>query len=70
VHGWAYDLKDGVIRDLKMSMEGPGELEACYATALAPADAVTAALGSGKLKLRDYTQHGATEDTEGTEEEK
>jgi carbonic anhydrase len=51
VHGWAYDLNDGVIRDLKMSMEGPGELEDCYAAALAPADAVTAALGSGGLKL-------------------
>jgi len=23
VHGWAYDLSDGVIRDLKMSMDGP-----------------------------------------------
>jgi hypothetical protein len=51
VHGWAYDLNDGVIRDLKMSMEGPGELEDCYTLALAPADAVTAALGSGGLKL-------------------
>ena len=51
VHGWAYDLNDGVIRDLKMSMAGPGDLEACYATALAPAGAVTAALGSGGLKL-------------------
>jgi len=52
VHGWAYDLKDGVIRDLKMSMEAPGELEDCYATALlASGDAVTAALGSGGLKL-------------------
>jgi carbonic anhydrase len=35
VHGWAYDLNDGVIRDLKMSMEGPAELEDCYASALA-----------------------------------
>jgi hypothetical protein len=51
VHGWAYDLNDGVIRDLKMSMEGPGELEDCYATAPAPADAVTAALGASGLKL-------------------
>lgn len=51
VHGWAYDLNDGVIRDLKMSMEGPGELEDCYAMALAPADAVTAALGASNLKL-------------------
>jgi len=51
VHGWAYDLNDGVIRDLKMSMAGPGELEDCYAAALAPADAVTAALGLGGLKL-------------------
>jgi hypothetical protein len=51
VYGWAYDLSDGVIRDLKMSMEGPGDLEDCYTLALAPADAVTAALGSGGLKL-------------------
>ena len=51
VHGWAYDLNDGVIRDLKMSMEGPGELEDCYAAALAPADAVTAALGTKGLRL-------------------
>ena len=50
VHGWAYDLNDGVIRDLKMSMAGPGDLEACYAAALAPADAVTAALGGKDLK--------------------
>ena len=34
VHGWAYDLRDGVIRDLKMSIEAPGELEECYALAL------------------------------------
>ena len=51
VHGWAYDLNDGVIRDLKMSMEGPGELENCYSAALAPADAVTAALGAKGLKV-------------------
>jgi carbonic anhydrase len=51
VHGWAYDLNDGVIRDLKMSMEGPGEVEDCYAMALAPADAVTAALGASGIKL-------------------
>ena len=51
VHGWAYDLNDGVIRDLKMSMEGPGDLEDCYAAALAPADAVTTALGGKGLKL-------------------
>lgn len=51
VHGWAYDLKDGVIRDLKMSMEGPRDLEDCYATALASGDAIQAALGAGTLKL-------------------
>ena len=49
--GDACDLNDGVIRDLKMSMEGPGDLEDCYATALAPADAVTAVLGAKGLKL-------------------
>jgi carbonic anhydrase len=51
VHGWAYDLKDGVIRDLKMSMEGPTELEECYATALAPADGVSVALAAKGLNL-------------------
>jgi len=51
VHGWAYDLNDGGIRDLKMSMEGPGDLEEAYARALAPADAVAAALGDKGLKL-------------------
>jgi carbonic anhydrase len=51
VHGWAYDLSDGVIRDLKMSMEAPRDLEDSYARALAPADAVTTALGAKGLSL-------------------
>ena len=51
VHGWAYDLRDGVIRDLKMSIEGPTELEECYATALTLSDGVTSALGGKGLKL-------------------
>ncbi len=50
VHGWAYDLNDGVIQDLKMSVEAPEELETCYAAALS-GDAVSAALAQGKLKL-------------------
>jgi carbonic anhydrase len=44
VHGWVYDLNDGVIRDLKMSMEGPADLEDCYAVAMAVTDAKAAAL--------------------------
>ncbi len=51
VHGWAYDLRDGVIRDLKMSMEAPGELEDCYATALASGDTLKTALAADNLKL-------------------
>ena len=50
VHGWVYDLNDGVIRDLKMSMESAVDLEDAYATAVA-ADGVTAALGSAGLRL-------------------
>ena len=44
VHGWAYDLKDGVIRDLKMSMETPGEIDDCYATALAAGEMFAAGI--------------------------
>ena len=50
VHGWAYDLNDGVIRDLNMSMEAPDELEACYGRALSTGDGVAAAFGTGGLK--------------------
>jgi carbonic anhydrase len=47
VHGWAYDLRDGVIRDLRMSIDNPAELEACYAGALEGLDAIEATLGVG-----------------------
>lgn len=47
VHGWAYDLRDGVIRDLRMSIDNPGELESCYAGALDGLDGIEASLGLG-----------------------
>jgi carbonic anhydrase len=47
VHGWAYDLRDGVIRDLRMSIDNPAELEACYAGALEGLDGIEATLGVG-----------------------
>ena len=50
VHGWAYDLSDGVIRDLKMSMEAPRDLEECYALALTTGSSL-AAHGAGGLKV-------------------
>jgi carbonic anhydrase len=51
VHGWAYDLTDGVIRDLKMSMEAARDLEECYALALTTGAGV-ASLGAGGLKVQ------------------
>lgn len=35
VHGWIYGLEDGLLRDLKVSITGDGELTAAYAGALA-----------------------------------
>lgn len=35
VHGWIYDLNDGVIRDLKISVNVPSEFAAIYESALA-----------------------------------
>jgi carbonic anhydrase len=34
VHGWVYGLHDGLIRDLGMTAEAPGEAEAAYAEAV------------------------------------
>jgi carbonic anhydrase len=34
VVGWIYSLKDGLIRDLKMSVSGPGETSEAFKTAL------------------------------------
>ena len=33
VHGWIYALKDGLLRDLSVSVSGPGELTASYGAA-------------------------------------
>jgi carbonic anhydrase len=35
VHGWIYDLNDGVIRDLKISVNVPSEFAAIYESAIA-----------------------------------
>ena len=34
VVGWVYSLKDGLVRDLKMSVGGPGEMSTVFQTAL------------------------------------
>jgi carbonic anhydrase len=34
VHAWIYGLKDGHIRNLRMSVAGPGEMDAAYRAAL------------------------------------
>lgn len=34
VHGWVYGLRDGVLRDLGMTVGGTDDVEACYAVAL------------------------------------
>jgi carbonic anhydrase len=34
VLGWVYSLKDGLIRDLKISVGGPGETSEAFRTAL------------------------------------
>jgi carbonic anhydrase len=41
VHGWVYGLKDGLIRDLGMCVNGTAELDACYRAAVG-------ALGAGE----------------------
>ena len=35
VHGWIYGLKDGLLRDLKMTVTGPDEVEPTYTAAVA-----------------------------------
>ncbi len=35
VHGWVYGLHDGLIRDLGMTVAGPGEADTAYTAALA-----------------------------------
>ena len=35
LHGWCYGLKDGLINDMQMSVDGNGGLESCYAAAVA-----------------------------------
>ena len=38
VHGWIYGLKDGLIRDLKMSVAQAENLQACYESAVGTGD--------------------------------
>jgi carbonic anhydrase len=35
VHGWVYGLHNGLLKDLSMTVSGPGEVDPAYATALA-----------------------------------
>lgn len=53
VHGWIYSLKDGLVRDLGMSVAAAADLEACYEAAASPEalDAIAAALGGRGLML-------------------
>jgi len=39
VHGWAYDLHDGLLRDLGMTVESAAQVDPLYRTALARLDA-------------------------------
>ena len=34
LHGWVYGLSDGLLKDLRISLEGPGEIESTYAEAV------------------------------------
>jgi carbonic anhydrase len=34
VHGWVYDIRDGLLEDLRMGVAAESELAACYETAL------------------------------------
>jgi carbonic anhydrase len=34
VHGWIYGIRDGLIRDLGMSVSQADALQACYASAI------------------------------------
>lgn len=38
VHGWVYGLKDGIARDLDISISSDAERDACYGAALAAVD--------------------------------
>jgi carbonic anhydrase len=40
VHAWIYALSDGLLRDLRFSAAGPGDVAACYADALGAGRAV------------------------------
>jgi carbonic anhydrase len=35
VHGWVYGLKDGIVRDLGITVEGPDEIADAYQAAVA-----------------------------------
>jgi carbonic anhydrase len=34
IHGWVYGLKDGLLKDLGVTMQGPGEIVEVFARAL------------------------------------
>ncbi|HWQ39707.1 MAG TPA: carbonate dehydratase [Burkholderiales bacterium] len=51
VHGWIYGLRDGLLRDLQMTVASPGQLEARYEAAVQAIveDPVKAALRDSRL---------------------
>jgi carbonic anhydrase len=53
VHGWIYSLRDGLIRDLRMSVSAAADLEGCYEAAANPPalDAVAMELSGKNLAL-------------------
>ena len=62
IHGWVYGLKDGLLKDLGVTMQGPGEVVQVFARALkrypredAPASPST---GDGADDLADDTDYG------------
>lgn len=36
LHGWVYGLSDGLLKDLKISLDGPQDIESTYAEAIKP----------------------------------
>jgi carbonic anhydrase len=37
LHGWVYGLSDGLLKDLRISLDGPEDIESTYAQAVQPA---------------------------------
>jgi carbonic anhydrase len=48
VHGWVYDLHDGLICDLKMTVSGLGEINPVYRSAVAALDGPASHIGQNR----------------------